>query len=593
MTRAPGRVPGPATPTPARRPDPVSRVQSSLLLKIMAALLVAVVGSSTLTAFLETRLARSALRSQARRVTATNLRLMEQAYNARERALKANLRNLGQRLLADRRLEPGNRNGLIQALGTAQRSLELDVLQVVDAGGRPLDAEVGVGDLLDAPPRVTRLDRRAPSSRLVTLADGRWVQVVLMPVGPAASAPLMVGGLVFGDPFAYELRRLLRDVGEVVLVAGDDVVGTTLTTTLRSPPAATSGSLPTEPEVIRTRGEDTLVAYRPVSAAAGGATGALGVLLADPEAPLERSLADTRMLAAGVLAVVALGVGWLFFRALVRPLVHLKTTAGRISEGDLEAAFEVTGSDEIAALARSLERMRLELRSQLELIVAQAADLKDSSQRIVAAQDEERHRLARDLHDGIQQQLVVLRMGFGLAKESARRATGDLTVSLEDLSRELDAVIERVREVSHDLYPSILIDRGLAPAMRTCLARLPLSARLECWPDPLPRLPPEIESGAYFLMGEALANALKHADATEITLRLEVRAGWLETVVRDDGKGFAGADHPARRSGGLLHMEDRARSFGGDVRISSQPGHGTEVRATFPVPDPAAAVPTA
>ncbi|MGQ0519540.1 MAG: histidine kinase [Actinomycetota bacterium] len=568
-------------------------MQSSLLLKIMAALLVAVVGSSTLTAFLETRLARSALRSQAQRVTATNLRLLEQAYNARERTLKANLRNLGQRLIAEHRLDPENRNGLIQDLGTAQRGLELDVLQVVDAGGRPLDAAVGVGDALAADPRVTRLDRRAPSSRLVTLADGRWVQVVLMPLGPAASAPLLVGGYEFSDPFAYELRRLMRDVGDVVLVADSRVVGSTLTTDLDRPPARTAGTLPTEPTVIRPEGRHTLVAYRPVPAAVGGASGALGVLLADPEAPLERSLADARMLAAGVLAVVALAMGWLFFRALVRPLVYLKSIAGRISEGDLDAAFEVAGSDEIAALARSLERMRLELRTQLELIAAQAADLKDSSQRIVAAQDEERHRLARDLHDGIQQQLVVLRMGLGMAKEAAERTPGALPVSLEELNAELNAVIERVREVSHDLYPSILVDRGLAPAMRTCLSRLPLSARLECTPDPLPRLPPEIESGAYFLMGEALANALKHADATEITLRLEVRDGWLEVVVRDDGKGFPAGEQLARRSGGLLHIEDRARSFGGTVRISSQPGKGTEVRAAFPVPDPAIAAPTA
>lgn len=579
--------------TPARRPDPVSRVQSSLLLKIMAALLVAVVGSSTLTAFLETRLARSALRAQARRVTTTNLRLLEQAYSARERTLKGNLRNLGQRLVAENRLDPVNRNGLIQDLGTAQRGLELDVLQVVDANGLPLDAEVGIGDILAANPKVTRLDRRAPSSRLVALADGRWVQAVLMPVGPAASAPVLIGGYEYGDPFAYELRRLMRDTGDVVLVANHRVAGSTLTTELDRLPAAAAGALPTEPSVIRPGGKDTLVAYRPVPAAAGGTTGALGVLLADPEAPLERSLADTRMLAAGVLAVVALAMGWLFFRALVHPLVQLKSTASRISAGDLEAEFEVPGSDEIAALARSLEHMRRELRSQLELIAAQAADLKDSSQRIVAAQDEERHRLARDLHDGIQQQLVVLRMGLGMAKEASERTPGALSVSLDELNAELNAVIERVREVSHDLYPSILIDRGLAPAMRTCLSRLPLSARLECSPDPLPRLPPEIESGAYFLMGEALANALKHAAATEISLRLEVRDGWLEAVVRDDGRGFSATDQLTRRAGGLLHMEDRARSFGGSLVISSQPGKGTEVRAAFPVPDPAVTVPTA
>ncbi|MGH9178789.1 MAG: HAMP domain-containing sensor histidine kinase [Acidimicrobiales bacterium] len=572
-------------PAPFRRPDPVSRVQSSMLLKIMGALVVAVVGSSTLTAFLESRLARSALRSQAVRVTAANLRLMEQSYDGRDRTLKVALRNLAQSLTRDRLLEPDRYADLVRELGTVSRNLELDTLQVVDATGQPLDQPAGSGAPLSGPVPVSRVDRRAPSSRLITLADGRWVQAVAMPVGSEVAGPLLVGGFAFGDPFSYELRRILRDRGHVVLVADGSVVGSTLTDPPDGPPGAGEGGvLPVDPAVVRVDDQDTLVAYRGLVSAVGGADGALGVLLNDPEAALERSLSDTRLLAAAVLALLALAMGWVFFRALVRPLVSLEATAGRIARGDLEASFSVAGSDEIAALARSLEHMRLELRSQLELIAAQAADLKDSSQRIVAAQDEERHRLARDLHDGIQQQLVVLRMGFGLVKETADRVAPALAGSLAELSAELNAVIERVREVSHDLYPSILVDRGLAPALRSSLARLPLAARLECSPDPLPRVAPEIESGAYFLVGEALANAIKHAGAAEIAVRLEVRDGWLAVEVGDDGRGFA-ADDPAEvRSGGLLHMADRARSFGGELTITSQPGAGTTVRATFPLP---------
>ncbi|MGH9281947.1 MAG: histidine kinase, partial [Acidimicrobiales bacterium] len=560
-----------------------SRVQSSMLLKIMAALLVAVVGSSTLTAFLESRLARSALRAQALRVTAANLGLLQQAYDVRERTLKSALRDLGQSLTADRAFEPQNYPDLVRELGRAYRNLELDTLRLVDASGRPLSPPAGVGEELSGPVPVSRVDRRAPSSRLVMLADGRWIQTLAMPVGPTADAHLLVGGFEFGDPFSFSLRQLLRDLGHVVLVADGQIVGTTLSEVPEVPPGAGSagGPLPTSPAVIRLNDQDTLVAYRPVVSAPGGADGALDVLLRDPEAALERSLSGTRLLAAAVLALLALGMGWVFFRALVRPLVSLKATAGRIAEGDLEASFAVSGRDEIASLAGSLEHMRLELRAQLALIAAQAADLKDSSQRIVAAQDEERHRLARDLHDGIQQQLVVLRMGFGLVKEAAERQSPALAPSLAELSAELNAVIERVREVSHDLYPSILVDRGLAPALRSCLARLPLSAGLECWPDPLPRVQPEVESAAFFLVGEALANALKHAGASEIKVSLEVRDGWLAAEVRDDGRGFATGDQLARRSGGLLHMEDRARSFGGELVITSAPG-GTRVRATFP-----------
>lgn len=558
-------------------------LRSSLLFKILAALVVALVGSSTLTGLLEGRLTQSALSAQARRVTTSHLRVLERAYGERERQLIGALRNLGQSISGNRLVELERRNELISELGRAYRNLELDILQVVDAGGSALDPPAGVGDQLAGPPVVSAVDRLAPASRLLATADGRWLQGVVIPVGPGRDAPMLVGGYEYGDAFAYRLRRQLGDLGHVVLVADNRVVGSTLTRPLGAPPAFRPGeALPTAPVHTSMGGAETLVAYRPVARGTGGAGGGLGVLLTDPQGSLDKSLSQAQLVAAAVLAVVALTLGWLFFRALVRPLVGLKKTAGEIAEGNLDASFAASGSDEIASLAHSLERMRLELRAQLELIAAQAADLKDSSQRIVAAQDEERHRLARDLHDGIQQQLVVLRMGFGMAKEASERVPGPVAASLEELSAELDAVIERVREVSHDLYPSILVDRGLVPALRTCLARLPLSARLECWPDPLPRLPPEIESGAYFLLGEALANALKHAAASQITVGVNVNDGWLELSVADDGRGFP-ADRLTVRSGGLLHMEDRARSFGGRLRIVSEPGRGTEVRATFPV----------
>ena len=560
----------------------MARLRSSLLLKILAALVVVLVGSSALTAFLESRLTRGALHEQARRVTASNLRVLTQAYNARERSLVGALRNISQSLASEGLVEPGKLNALIQGLGGVYRNLDIDLLQVAGPDGVPLDTSARVGDYLARPPVVGPDDRRAPVSRLLATADGGWMQAVILPIGPGADASVLIGGYRFDHAFAYSLRRQLGDVGHVVLVADGRVVGSTVVDPPAGPPASdpATGRLPTTPVVIPLEGVGNLVVYHQLGAGTGGAVGALGVSLTDPEGPLDRSLARTRLTAAALLAVVALLVGWLCFRALVRPLERLTSTAGRIAGGDLEASFTAAGSDEVAVLARALERMRLELRSQLDLIAHQAAGLQDSSQRIVAAQDEERHRLARDLHDGIQQHLVVLRMGFGMATEAAERSPETAHASLAELSAELDAVIERLREVSHDLYPSILVDRGLAAALRSCLGRLPLSARLVCVPDPLPRLPPEVESGAYFLVGEALANALKHSGAAEITVRLEVSGRWLAAEVSDDGRGFAATQ---ARNGGLLHMDDRARSFGGELTIESAPGVGTVVRATFPL----------
>ena len=112
-----------------------------------------------------------------------------------------------------------------------------------------------------------------------------------------------------------------------------------------------------------------------------------------------------------------------------------------------------------ATLAGSLEHMRVELQARLDTIAAQAEELRESSRRIVAAQDGERHRLARDLHDGLQQQLVVLRMQVGMLED------GDENVGR--LGQQLDSVIEQLREVTHNLYPSILVDRGLTAALHS------------------------------------------------------------------------------------------------------------------------------
>jgi len=228
--------------------------------------------------------------------------------------------------------------------------------------------------------------------------------------------------------------------------------------------------------------------------------------------------------------------------------------------------------------------MRLELRNKIDLVAQQAAALQESSQRIVAAQDEERSRLARDLHDGIQQQLVVLRMRIGLLEDAAANGNGSGQASpaphFEALGLELDSVIQCLREVTQNLYPSILLDRGLAPALHSYVGRLPVPARFSCFPDPFPRLAPEIESGVYFLLGEALTNAMKHAEASEMAVHLHFEGDWLVISVQDDGRGFD--PEGVQRRGGLLHMHDRARSFGGTLEIISEPGAGARVVARFP-----------
>jgi signal transduction histidine kinase len=360
------------------------------------------------------------------------------------------------------------------------------------------------------------------------------------------------------------------------------------------PPGFSADALSSRLRFVRVGGIASVVAYVPVGRSAQDPVGgALGIALPDPAAPLDRALASRRAATGVLLAVLAIVLGWAVFRALTKRLVRLAATAERIAGGDLDRPFVAEGDDEIARLAGALEHMREELRGELAVVERQAEQLRESSQRIVAAQDEERRRLARDLHDGIQQQLVVLRMRVGLGDGTGDRIGGGIgdgigdgasTASSTDVGAELDATIERLREVSHGLYPAILRDRGLGVAVHSYAGRLPVASTVAVTPDPLPRLAPEVESAAYFLLCEAVTNALKHAGAAEVDMSLVVTEGRLVVRIADDGCGFDPTERAGpRRPGGLLNMEDRVRSFGGTLRIDSTPGSGTSVEATFPL----------
>ena len=556
----------------------------SLLFKVVAALVVALAVSTIVTALVASGLTRDALDGQAERNAMRHLSVLQEAYSDRERDLVVNTRNLAETLISRGLLDVARRPDLIAELGRAGNNLEFDILRVLDAAGQDLQTPVGVGATLaspsDAPEERVSLE---PASRLLRTREGGFVQAVPVALGSGPDRLLLLAGYRFQDPFAYQLRKQIGSLDNIVLVAGGQMAGSTLPEQPPAPPAQDRETMavPREPKVVNLDGARSLIAYTPVSRSVDGA--AIGVVLTDPTAALDRSLSQTRLVSALLSALVALGLGWLMFRAIIRPLVNLAATAGQVAGGDEGASFRLgpsgplsgmaAGGDEIATLAGSLEHMRIELQARLDTIAAQAGELRESSRRIVAAQDGERHRLARDLHDGLQQQLVVLRMQVGMLED------GDEGVGR--LGQQLDSVIEQLREVTHDLYPSILVDRGLTAALHSYVGRLPVSVRLTCEPEEFPRLPVELESGAYFLLGEAVTNALKHSGASTIELGLNVAGGWLHVSVADDGQGFVVEDD--RRRGGLLHMEDRVRSFGGTLKITSTPGEGTRVVASFPL----------
>jgi GAF domain-containing protein len=205
------------------------------------------------------------------------------------------------------------------------------------------------------------------------------------------------------------------------------------------------------------------------------------------------------------------------------------------------------------------------------------AELVASRARIVAAGDEARRRIERNLHDGTQQRLVSLGLAARAAEASLPPDRDDLRVQLSGVATGLVAAVEDLQEISRGIHPAILSKGGLDAALRTLAHRSAIPVDLNITADG--RLAEPIEVAAYFVASEALANAAKHSQASRIDVSVEQRDGCLWLSVRDDGIGGADSAHGS----GLIGLADRVEALGGSLRVSSRPGHGTQITAELPL----------
>ena len=207
-----------------------------------------------------------------------------------------------------------------------------------------------------------------------------------------------------------------------------------------------------------------------------------------------------------------------------------------------------------------------------------ADELRRSRERLVDAQDDERRRLERDIHDGAQQHLVALavnlRLAATLAARSPERADA-LLAAQEDAATEAVATLVRL---SRGIYPPLLEEEGVGAALRSVIAGS--GREIAVVEHAVGRYPATVEAAAYFSCLEALQNAAKHAGASTIGVTLTGTAAGLELTVEDDGAGFDPASTPA--GSGLANIRDRVESVGGTVRTESAPGRGTRVCAVLP-----------
>lgn len=222
------------------------------------------------------------------------------------------------------------------------------------------------------------------------------------------------------------------------------------------------------------------------------------------------------------------------------------------------------------------------IRLNRRLLAAQA-DLSESRRRIVHAQDAERQRIERDLHDGAQQRLVALALRLRLL-ESLVSDDSPIRRNLEQLVAELDGAVEELRELAHGIYPPVLQTRGLAEALRSVARRSAGTVGVKVNADDVGRLDQSVETALYYVALEAVANAMKHAPGMPIEVDLTLDSDEVTLQVADGGSGFD-PDQSARSSG-LVNMGDRISAIGGRFDIDSAPGSPTTVTATAPIGEP-------
>jgi PAS domain S-box-containing protein len=247
--------------------------------------------------------------------------------------------------------------------------------------------------------------------------------------------------------------------------------------------------------------------------------------------------------------------------------------------------------EELQDLNRSLEALvrerTRELRSANDDLLEAKLRLHDLSSQLITAQEQERRHIARELHDETGQSLTVIRMHL----VDMMRGTPDALSRLPDCLAVVDAAIAQIRGMALNLRPTMLDDLGLPDALQWALDQ---QAKAAGWATAFESdgdfwsVPPDLQTACFRIGQEALTNAARHAEATEVALELRTFGGELELTVSDNGRGFDvaryGTPEERKKHFGLISMGERASLTGGRLQVDSVPGEGTRVRATFPLP---------
>jgi signal transduction histidine kinase len=354
-------------------------------------------------------------------------------------------------------------------------------------------------------------------------------------------------------------------------------------------------------------GELRVVAFAPLQTAPWGV--AVG-------GEADEVFADVRELRFGmiVLGGISLVVAWtailISTRQLLRPVRHLTEGAQRIAQGDLDTPLETTGSGEIGTLAIALERMRQQLQANfrklsewnetLETRISERSRELEQRQRqtrqllrrVITAQEGERARVSRDLHDGIGQTVTAMEFGMYRLETSLPARKDKAHEQLLQIQTMTQQIMVDLRRIIAALRPGVLDQLGLIPALGWVSDQMmsPLGVEVSIDQSDLPdRLPEEIETTLFRIAQEAMVNVARHSKARNMSINLCKINGHVVMALSDDGQGFdptsVSLAFEHGRGWGLIGMQERATLAGGEFDVESMPGKGTTVRVVIPLPE--------
>ena len=294
----------------------------------------------------------------------------------------------------------------------------------------------------------------------------------------------------------------------------------------------------------------------------------------------QRSTAELLLWLVAAGLIVSVAVNAVIVRLALKPLGELESAARAVREGDVHvrAPLSPLADREFRSLTETFNEM-------VERVQAHRRRLREIASRAIVSAEEERKRIARELHDGTAQSLAAILLRLSVLESATDgNARGR---EIAELKEQVLTVLEDVRRTAHGLRPQNLEDLGLGPAIRqhgrSLLDRRSVDVEVEVEDEPL-RLPPDAELALYRIVQEAMTNAARHADARQICVRVSKEGGWVTATVDDNGHGFdVESAMAAGQQLGLFGMQERAAYLGGTVAIESAAGTGTRVLVRLPV----------